>query len=47
MSIVEELSGNDVDGMLQLRKINTFCFTCFAYVLDMGFPLEFVVDNET
>ena len=48
MSVVEEFSGIDVDDMLQLRKKEpVFFLHAFAYVLDLGLPSEFVVDNET
>ena len=45
MSVVEEFSGIDVDDML--RKKKQFFGHAFAYVFDLGFPLEFVVDSET
>ena len=47
VSVVEEFSGIDVDDMLQLRKKKQFFWHAFAYVFDLGFPSEFVVDNET
>ena len=48
MTVVEELTGIDVDDMLQLRKKKQLLFLhAFAYVLDLCLPSEFVVDNET
>ena len=47
MSVVEEVSGIDVDDMLQLRKKKQFFDTLFAYVFDLGLPSEFVVDSGT
>ena len=48
MSVVEEFSGLDVDGMLQLRKKKQLFFLhAFAYVFDLGLPSELVVDNDT
>ena len=48
MSVVEEFSGIDVDDILQLRKKKQVFFGhAFAYVLKLGLPSEFVVDNET
>ena len=51
MNVVEDVSGIDVDDMLQLRKKKQF-FVCLFFdmllhVFDLVLPSKFDVDNET
>jgi len=50
VTVVEELSGIDVDDVLQLRTKKQLLFfdtILHNYVVDLGLPSTFVVAHET